>query len=75
MYGLHKVLGSNGVENCVYGPLILIACDIQDPFHKKKYYYVVFFMDSMHHQIVNAKKGELGNFKFYHYSLLMHLIL
>ena len=32
-------------------------------------------MDSMHHQIVNAKKGEMKDFKFHHYSLLMHLIL
>ena len=29
----------------------------------------------MHLQIMIAKKGELGNFKFRHYSLLMHLIL
>ena len=29
----------------------------------------------MHHQIVNAKKGEMKDFKFHHYSLMMHLIL
>ena len=56
-------------------PFFLITCDLQDPFHNREYDYVGFIMDSMHHQIVNAKKGEMKNFKFYHYSLLMHLIL
>lgn len=55
--------------------LFLIACDTQDPFHNKEYDYVGFIMDSMHHQIVNAQKGEMGNFRFHQYSLLMHLIL
>jgi hypothetical protein len=52
-----------------------MACDIQDPFHQKEYDYVAFIMDSMCNQLVNAKKGEMKNFKFHHYSLLMHLIL
>lgn len=34
-----------------------------------------FIIDSKHNQLVNAKKGELKNFKFHHYSLLMPLIL
>ena len=74
VYGLHKVLGSDGAEDCVYGSLFLMASNIQDPFHNKKYDYVGFIMDSMHHQIVNAKKGEMKDFKFHHYSLL-NLIL
>lgn len=28
-----------------------------------------------HDEIVVAQKGELGNFGFFHYSLLMHIIL
>ena len=75
VYGLHKLLGSDGVEDCVYGLLFLMACDIQDTFHNRKYDDVGYIIDNMHHQIMNAKKGELGNFKFHHYSLLMHLIL
>lgn len=75
VYGLHKVLGSDGVQDYVYGSLFLMACDIQDPFHNREYDYVGYIIDNMHQQIINAKKGELGNFKFHHYSLLMHLIL
>ena len=75
MYRLHKVLGSDVVEYCVYGSLFLMACDIQDPFHNREYDYVSYIIDSIHLQIVNAKKGELASFKFHHYSLLMHLIL
>ena len=48
MYGLHKVLGSDGVEDCVYGSLFLIACDIQDPFDQKEYEYVAFIIENMH---------------------------
>ena len=48
VYGLHKVMGSDGVEDCVYGSLLSMACDIQDPFHDKEYYYVAFIIDSMH---------------------------
>lgn len=35
VYGLHKVLGSDGVEDYVYGSLFLMACDIKYPFHNK----------------------------------------
>ena len=48
MYGLHKVVGSDGAEDCVYGSLFFIACDIQDPFHHKEYDYVSFNIDNMH---------------------------
>lgn len=48
VYGLHKVLGSDGAEDCVYRSLFLMASDIQDPFHHKEYDYVAFIMDSMH---------------------------
>ena len=75
VYGFHKVMGSDGTEDCVYGSLFLMACDIQDPFHHKEYDYVAFIIDSMHRQICDAKKGEMKDFKFHHYSLMMHLIL
>ena len=75
VYGLHKILGSDGAEDCVYGSLFLIACDIQDPYHHKEYDYVAFIIDSMHKKICDAKKGVMNDFKFHHYSLLMHLIL
>lgn len=75
VYGLHKVLGTDGVEDCVYGSLFLMSCDIQDPFHIREYDYVGLIIESMHHQTVNANKGEMKDFKFYHCSLLMHLIL
>jgi len=48
VYGLHKLFGSDGVENCVYGSLFLMACDIQDPFHNREYDYVGFIIDNMH---------------------------
>ena len=75
VYGLHNVLGSDGEEDCVYCSLFLMACDIQDPFQNREYDYVGFIIESMHHQIMNAKKGEMKDFKFHHYSLLMYLIL
>ena len=75
VYGLHKVLGSDGAEDCVYGSLFLIACDIQDPFHHKEYDYVAFIINNMHKQICDAKRGVMNDFKFHNYSLLMHLIL
>lgn len=40
MYGLHKVLGSDGAEDYVYGSLFLMACDIQDPYHNREHDYV-----------------------------------
>ena len=75
VYGLHKVLGSDGVEDCVCGSLFLIACDIQDPFHHNEYDYVAFIINNMHKYICDAKKGVMNDLKFHHYSLLMHLIL
>ena len=29
----------------------------------------------MHEEIEATQKGDMGNFKFFHYSLLMHIIL
>ena len=75
MYGLHKVLGSDGAEDCVYGSLFLMACDIQELFHHKEYDYVAFIIDNMHKQICDAKRGVMNDFKIHHYALLMHLIL
>ena len=61
VYGLHKVLGSDGAKDCVYGSLFLMACDIQDPYHNREYDYVGHISDNMHEHIMNAKKRELGN--------------
>ena len=52
-----------------------MAYDIQDALHKREYDYVGYIIDNMHQQIMNGKSGELGNFRFHHYSLLMNLIL
>ena len=34
MYELHELLGSDGVEDYVYGSLFFMACDIQDPYQQ-----------------------------------------
>ena len=75
MYGLHKVIGSDALVDVVYVLLYIMACDIQDAFHNKEYDYVGHILEKMQENIMNAKNGELGNFKFHLYSLIMHLIL
>lgn len=58
-----------------YGGSYLMAQTIQDPFKNIEYDYVNYIIKKMQEQIGASQKGEFGNLKFHHYSLLMHLIL
>ena len=49
--------------------------DIQDPNHIVYYDFVIYIIDRMHEEIKVAQKGYMGKFRFFHYSLLMHIIL
>ena len=52
-----------------------MSLDIQDPNHNVCYDFVEHIIERMHEEIEATQKGEMGNFRFFHYSLLMHIIL
>jgi hypothetical protein len=59
----------------VKGSLYMMASDIQDTYHNWEYDYVGYILEEMEKQIMKARAGEMKEWKFLHYSLLMHLIL
>ena len=74
VFELNKLLGVDGSMDAS-PTLYVIALDIQDPHTNVGYDFGTFIDDSIHQKMVTAQQGDLGNFKFLHYSLLMHLIL
>lgn len=74
VYGVHKVLGKDGTDE-VFGSEYIIARDIQDAYHACEYDYVSYILDIMRENIARAQDGNLREFRFPYYSLLMHLIL
>lgn len=48
---------------------------MQDSYHGGEYDYVEYILEVMKDNNGLAQSGDMGNFKFHHYSLLMHLIL
>ena len=74
VYGVHKVVGKDGTD-MVYGAEFIISWDVQGSYHGEEYDYVEYIIDRMEDNIRLAQRGETGNFRFHHYSLLMHLIL
>ena len=62
-------------KNMVYGVEFIIARDVQDSYHGGEYDYVKYILEVMKENIALAQTGDMKDFKFYHYSLLMHLIL
>lgn len=74
LYDVHKVVGKHG-SDMVYGSVYIVDSDVQDAYHGEEYDYVAYILENMKENIELAKRGELGIFRFDHYSLLMHLIL
>ena len=74
VYGVHKVIGIDGTHE-VYGAEYIIVRDIQDSYHACEYEYVSYIVDIMKENIARAQTGDMKNFNFPYYSLLMHLIL
>lgn len=74
VFGLNKILGRDGTMNAE-GGLYIISLDIQDMHTNVGYDFITHIINKIHNEMVCAQVGELKNFKFLHYSLLMHLIL
>ena len=74
VYGVHKVVRKDGT-NMVYGAKLIIVRDVQDSYNGGDYDYVNYILEVMRENIARFQSGELKDFKFHHYSLLMHLIL
>ena len=74
IYGVHKVIGKDGFDE-VWGSEYIIAKDVQDAFHAYEYDYVGYILDIMKENIARARSGDMREFTFPYYSLLMHLIL
>ena len=74
LYRVHEMVGKDGT-NVVYGAEFIIARDMQESYHGGEYDYVNYILEVMKENIARAQSGELKDFKFHHYSLLMHLIL
>ena len=74
IYGVHKVIGIDGTHE-VYGSEYIIVRDIQDSYHACEYDYVSYILDIMRENIARAQTGDMRNFIFPYYSMLMHLIL
>lgn len=74
VFGINKALGSDGTMNAS-GAYYVMALNIQDPNHNVGYDFVEYIIDSIHKEITATQQGELKDFKFHHYSLIMHLIL
>ena len=74
IFGLNKVLGSDGTMNAT-GSIYIIALDIQDIHTNVGYDFITHISNMIHNEIVSTQRGELKNFKFHHYSLLMQLNL
>ena len=74
IYGVHKVVGKDR-SNEVWGAEYIIARDVQDSYHAYGYDYVIHILDIMKETIARAQIGNMRDFTFPYYSLLMHLIL
>ncbi len=74
LYGVHRVVGKDG-SALVYGVEFIFAKDVQYSYHDREYDCVECILEKMKDNIGLAQNGEIGSFKFHHYSLLMHLIL
>ena len=72
--GLNKVLGIDGTMNTT-DAMYVMSINIHDQFTNIWYDYITHIINTIHNEIFVAQKGQLKNFKFNHYSLLMHLIL
>lgn len=74
VFGINKDLGLVGTMNTL-GAYSIIALNIQDPSHNIGYDFMEYFIDRIHEEIIVVQQGKLENFKFHHYSLIMHLIM
>ena len=74
IYGVHMVVGKDGFDE-VWEAEYIIARDVQDAFHACEYDYVSHILDIMKENIAWARSGDMREFTFPYYSLLMHLIL
>lgn len=74
VFRLNKILGEDGSMDASPS-LYVIDLDIQDPHTNVGYDFGTFIANSIHQEMVTTQRGDLGNFKFLHYSLLMHLVL
>ena len=74
IFPLNKALGSYGTMYTTSVQYIM-AFNIQDPNTNVGYDFVKYIITKMHDEIVVAQERRLENFKFFHYSMLMHLIL
>ena len=74
IYGVHKVVGKDGSDE-VWGVEYIISRDVQDSYHACEYDYVSHILNIMKENIARAQTGNMRDFTFPYYSLLMHLIL
>ena len=74
IYGVHKVVDKDRFDE-VWGSEYIIARDMQDAYHACEHDYVSHILDVMKDNIAKARFGEMREFTFPYYSLLMHLIL
>lgn len=71
---LNNVIGSDRTMDATVGHYIM-ALNIDDLYTNVGYDYVTYIANQIYDEIVVAQEGRLENFRFDHYSLLMHLIL
>ena len=74
IFRIIKLVGVDGTMNSP-GHMYIMALDIQDLVHNVGYDFVEYIINRIHDEIVTAQKEELGNFRFFHYLLLMHIII
>ena len=74
MYGVYEVVGKDGTY-MLYGVEFIIAMYVQESYHGGEFDYVEHILEVMKENIALAQNREIKDFKFHHYSLLMHLIL
>ena len=74
VYGVHKMVGKDELD-MVYGAKFIIARDVKESYHGVEYDYFKFILPKMKENIKLAQNGEMKNFYFLYYSVLMHLIL
>ena len=74
VFALKKVLASYGTmyaTNAHYA----MALNIQDPNTNVGYDFIEYIITKIRDELVATQEGNLDNFRFFHYSMLMHLIL